>query len=175
VRRIHIGRTNRMRMNKTVRAGRVVAEVAVLCVERKSVRRRNGSSRILQRDVNSFRLSTISSKLLWCLISLSDSARLCPFCPFSPVHPVDDSGEYLRVYMPSIKPDTTMMGPAYLVTTSPYITVAQKLATKRKLSHGSPDVHVNSPASLFRGRMKGCEYARTRVIWGGVAASKGDF
>jgi hypothetical protein len=162
-------------MNRTVNAGLVVAEVAVRCVERKSVSRRKGSSRILQRDVNSFKLSTISSKLLWCLISLSDSTRLCTFCPFSPVHPVDESGEYLRVYMPSIKPDTTMIGPAYLVTASPYITTAQKLATRRKLSHGSPVVHVTSPASLFNGSMKGCEYASTRVIWGGVAASRGDF
>jgi hypothetical protein len=97
-------------------------------------------------------------------MSLSDSARLWLFCPFSPVHPVDESGEYLRVNMPNIKPDTTMMGPAYLVTTSPYMTVAQNVATKRKLSHGSPVVHVNSPANLFNGRMKGCEYARTRVI-----------
>jgi hypothetical protein len=42
----------------------VVAEVAVLWVERKSVKRRNGSSRMLQRDVKSFKLSTISSRLL---------------------------------------------------------------------------------------------------------------
>lgn len=164
-----------MRMNKTVRAGRVVADVAVLWVERKSVRRRKGSKRMLHREVNSFRPSTISSKLLWCLMSLSESAFRWPFCPFSPVHPVEESGEYLRVYMPSIKPDTTMIGPAYLVTTSPYMTIAQKLATKRKLSHGSPDVHVSSPTSLFSGRMNGWEYASTRVICGGVAASRGDF
>lgn len=162
-------------MNSTVNAGLVVADVAVLCVERKSVSRRNGSSRILHRDVNIFKLSTMSSRLLWCFMSLSDSALLWTFCPFSPVHPVDESGEYLRVYMPSIRPDTTMIGPAYLVTASPYMTIAQKLATRRKLSHGSPVVHVNNPTSLFSGRMKGCEYARTRVIWGGVAASKGDF
>jgi hypothetical protein len=77
--------------------------------------------------------------------------------------------------MPSINPDTTIMGPAYLVTASPYMTTAQKLATRRKLSHGSPVVHVTSPANLFRGSMKGCEYASTRVICGGVAASRGDF
>jgi hypothetical protein len=164
-----------MRMNSTVRAGRVVAEVAVLCVDRKSVRRKKGSSKMLQREVKSFRLSTISSKLLWCLMLVSDSTRLCAFCPFSPVHPVDDSGEYLRVYMPSIRPETTMMGPAYLVTASPYRTTAQKVATRRKLSHGSPVVHVTRPANLFRGSMKGCEYASTRVICGGVAASSGDF
>lgn len=79
------------------------------------------------------------------------------------------------MYIPKIKPDTTMMGPAYLVTASPYITTAQKLATNRKLSHGSPVVHVSSPANLFKGSINGCEYASTRVICGGVAASNGDF
>lgn len=175
MRKIHNGKTNKIRMNSTVSAGRVVADVAVLWVERKSVNRKNGSRSMLQRDVNSFRVSTISSKLLWCLMLLSDSTRRCPFCPFSPVHPVEESGEYLRVYIPKIKPDTTMMGPAYLVTTSPYMTTAQKPATKRKLSHGSPVVHVSSPTSLLRGNIKGCEYASTRVICGGVAASSGDF
>lgn len=175
MRPIQSGRTKRMRMNRTVRAGRVVADVAVRCVERKSVSRRKGSRRMLQREVNSFKSSTISSKLLWCLMLLSDSARLCPFWPFSPVHPVDDSGEYLRAYMPKIKLVTTMIGPAYLVTTSPYRTIAQKLATSMKLSHGSAVVHVNSPASLFSGRRNGWEYASTRVICGGVAASSGDF
>ena len=175
MRAIQSGRTNSMRMNSTVSAGRVVADVAVRCVERKSVNCRNGSSSMLQRDVNSLRSSTISSRLLWCLMLLSDSVLLCPFCPFSPVQPVDDSGEYLRAYMPKIKLDTTMIGPAYLVTASPYITTAQKLATSIKLSHGSSVVQVNSPASLFRGSRNGCEYASTRVTCGGVAASSGDF
>lgn len=175
LRAIQSGRTNSIRMKRTVSAGRVVAEVAVRWVERKSVNRKNGSRSILQREVKSFRSSTISSRLLWCLILLSDSARLCPFCPFSPVHPVEDNGEYLRAYMPRIKLDTTMIGPAYLVTASPYMTTAQKLATSRKLSHGSWVVHVNSPANLFSGRRKGCEYARTRVTCGGVAARSGDF
>jgi hypothetical protein len=163
VRTIHIGKTNRIRINKVVRAGRVVADVAVLWVDRKSVNRRKGSSKMLHREVNSFRVSTMSSKLLWCLMLLSDSARLCPFCPFSPVHPVDDSGEYLREYMPIMSPMTTMIGPAYRVTASPYSTIAQKLATRRKLSQASPVVHVKSPASLFNGRRNGCEYASTRV------------
>jgi hypothetical protein len=175
VRTIHSGSTKSIRMNNTVSAGRVVAEVAVLWVERKSVNRRNGSSRILHRDVKSFKLSTISSKLLWWFVLLSDSVRLCPVCPFSPVHPVDESGEYLRVYMPSIKLVTTIIGPAYRVTVSPYMMTAQKPATRRKLSHGSPVVHVKSPANLFNGSKNGCEYARTRVTCGGVAASRGDF
>jgi hypothetical protein len=40
------------RMNMDVNAGRVVAEVAVVCVLKYSVRRRNGSSRTSQRLVN---------------------------------------------------------------------------------------------------------------------------
>lgn len=79
MRRIHNGNTNKMRINSTVSAGRVVADVAVLCVDRKSVNRKNGSRSMLQRDVNSFRLSTISSRLLWCLMLVSDSTRLWPF------------------------------------------------------------------------------------------------
>lgn len=175
MRRIHNGMASRIRMKSMVSAGRVVADVAVRCVERKSVKRRKGSRRILQREVKSLRLSTISSKLLWCLMLVSDSSLLCPLCPFSPVHPVDDSGEYLLVYMPNMRPNTTMSGPAYLVAASPYRTMAQKLATTRKLSHGSPVVHVRSPANLFSGIMNGCEYANTLVICGGVAASSGDF
>jgi hypothetical protein len=162
-------------MKSTVNAGLVVADVAVLWVERKSVRRRKGSNSMLQREVNSLNVSTISSKLLWWAMLLSDSSRLCPFCPFSPVQPVDESGEYLREYMPSIRPATTMIGPAHLVTTSPYNTTAQNPATKRKLAHGSSVVHVKSPTSLVSGKRNGCEYASTRVICGGVATSNGDF
>ena len=58
---------------------------------------------------------------------------------------------------------------------SPYSTKAQKAATTRKLSHGSPLDHVNSPKVLLRGRRKGCENARALVTSGGVAMSKGDF
>lgn len=64
VSRYHTGVRSRMRMRSTVSAGRVVALVAVRCMDKKSVRRRKGSRRILQRDVNSFIVSTISSKLL---------------------------------------------------------------------------------------------------------------
>ena len=58
------GVRRRMRKNNVVKAGRVVADVAVLCVDKKSVRYRKGSSRMLHLDVNSFKVSTISSKLL---------------------------------------------------------------------------------------------------------------
>jgi hypothetical protein len=51
-------------MKRVVRAGLVVADVAVLCVERKSVKLRSGSRRILHLEVKSFKVSTISSKLL---------------------------------------------------------------------------------------------------------------
>jgi hypothetical protein len=175
VKMIHTGVTNSIRMNNVVKAGLVLADVAVLCVERKSVKRNIGSSNILQRDVNSLRVSTISSRLLWCRVLPSDSARLCPFCPFSPVHPVDDSGEYRRAYMPNMRPNTTTNGPAERMTASPYIVIAQNAATSKKLSQGSPVVHVSRPTILLRGRRKGCEYANTRVICGGVATSSGDF
>ena len=172
---IQRGRTNKIRIKRRVSAGRVVADVAVRCVERKSVRRRKGSSRMLHLEVNSFSASTISSKLLWCFRLLSEIALEWPLGPFSPVKEVDDSGEYLRVYMPKIKPITTMTGPAYRVIASPYKTTAQNAATRRKLSHGSPVVHVTNPTNLLNGSRNGCEYASTRVICGGVAASRGDF
>jgi len=106
---------------------------------------------------------------------LSETALEWPFCPFSPVKEVEESGEYLRVYIPKMRAITTMMGPAYRVIASPYSTTAQNPATRRKLSHGSPVVHVNNPTNLFSGKRNGCEYASTRVICGGVAASNGDF
>lgn len=62
----HTGSRQRSRTKNAVRAGRVVAEVAVRWVDRKSVRRRKGSSKMLQRDVKSCRAETISSKDLWC-------------------------------------------------------------------------------------------------------------
>jgi hypothetical protein len=94
VRATHNGVMRRIRMNSVVSAGLVVADVAVLCVDKKSVRRKNGSSKILHRAVNSLSVSTISSKLFWCLV-VSDSALvLAPlFCPFWPAHPVDDKAE----------------------------------------------------------------------------------
>lgn len=179
VRRIQRGVTRRMRIRRVVRAGFVVAEVAVRWVERKSVSSRRGSRRTLQRDVKTLRVSTISSKVFWCFVFVtSESTFLCPFLVlfcFSPVHPVEDNGLYRREYMPNIKPITTTTGPAYLITTSPYKTNAQNAATSKKLSHGSPDVHVNSPASLLSGNRKGCEYANALVICGGVAINRGDF
>ena len=64
VRPTHSGVTSNIRMKRVVKAGRVVADVGVRCVDKKSVRRRNGSSSRLQRVVNSLSVSTISSKLL---------------------------------------------------------------------------------------------------------------
>ena len=75
-RKVHAGVTSRIRRNSDVRAGRVVAEVAVLCVDRKSVNSSRGSSSALHRMVNSFNVSTISSRLFWCLIDPSDISRL---------------------------------------------------------------------------------------------------
>ena len=146
-------------------------------MERKSVNSRSGSKSTLHLDVNSFKESTISSRVFWCFVFVtSDSALLCPFfCPFSPVHPVEESGEYRREYMPSIRAITITTGPAHLITASPYKTIPQKLAKSKKLSQGSPVVHVSKPTSLLRGSRKGCEYANARVICGGVAINNGDF
>ena len=60
---IHTGVMNKILMNRVVRAGLVVADVAVRCVERKSVNKRNGSRRTLHRVVKIVKVSTISSKL----------------------------------------------------------------------------------------------------------------
>lgn len=62
VRTIQKGERNRMRMNKDVRAGRVVADVAVCCVDRKSVNARKGSKSVLHLAVKVDNVSTISSK-----------------------------------------------------------------------------------------------------------------
>jgi hypothetical protein len=51
-------------MKSVVRAGRVVADVGVRWVERKSVSERKGSRSRLQRVVKIRRVSTISSRLL---------------------------------------------------------------------------------------------------------------
>jgi len=106
-----------IRIKSDVRAGRVVADVAVLCVERKSVISSNGPNKILHREVNSLMVSTISSKLFWCRVAcVSDDGFLCR-C-FSPVTPVDDKGEYRLEYMPRINAATTRMGPAYKMMAS---------------------------------------------------------
>ena len=176
VRTIHSGVTRRIRIKRVVRAGLVVAEVAVLWVERKSVSSRSGSKSTLHLDVKTFRVSTISSRVFWCFVFvISESTFLCPFFSFSPVQLVDDRGEYRREYIPSINPITMTIGPAHLITASPYRMTPQNPATSRKLSHGSPLVHVSNPASLLRGSKKGCEYANARVICGGVAINSGDF
>lgn len=85
---IHNGVTNNMRMNKEVKAGRVVADVAVRCVERKSVSWMKGFKMALHREVKTFKVSSISSRLFWCLA--------CPSgleASFSPAQIVDDNGE----------------------------------------------------------------------------------
>lgn len=85
-----MGVKRRMRMNSVVKAGRVVAAVAVVWVLKKSVSRRRGSSRMLQRAVNVCKVSRISSRLFLCL-SWSEPPRLCVFF-FSPVRIVLESG-----------------------------------------------------------------------------------
>lgn len=176
VNRNQTGVTRSILMRRVVRAGLVVADVAVLCVERKSVSWRRGSKSTLHLEVKTLRVSTISSNVFWCFVLvISESAFLCFFVCFSTVKPVDESGEYRLEYIPNIKPMTTTTGPAHLNNMSPYRMIPQNPATSKKLSHGSPLVHVSNPANLFRGRRNGCEYAKALVICGGVAMSNGDF
>jgi Trk K+ transport system NAD-binding subunit len=59
-------------MNMVDRAGLVVADVAVRCVDRKSVNSINGSRSMLHLEVNTVIVSTISSRLFWCLIVPSE-------------------------------------------------------------------------------------------------------
>lgn len=70
---------------------------------------------------------------------------------------------------------TSSIGASHLMSTSPYNVAAQKAERTRKLSQGSPVVHVTRPATLFRGSRNGCEYASALVTCGGVAISRGDF
>ena len=63
VKQIQIGVTNKIRINKVVRAGLVVADVAVRWVDKKSVNCMNGSSNMLHLEVNTVSVSTISSRL----------------------------------------------------------------------------------------------------------------
>jgi len=60
------GEAKNIRTNAIVNAGRVVAEVAVCGVERKSVNSKNGASKMLQRPVKACRVETISSRDLRC-------------------------------------------------------------------------------------------------------------
>ena len=169
VKTIHRGVTSNILISSVVRAGLVVAEVAVLWVDRKSVSSNKGSRSTLHLEVNTFKVSTISSNVFWCFVFvISESSLLCPFFCLSPVQPEDDNGEYLLEYIPKINAITITTGPAYLITTSPYNTTPQKPATNKKLSHGSPLVQVNNPTNLLSGSKNGCEYANALVICGGV-------
>lgn len=111
VKRNHTGVAKSMRMNKVVSAGRVVADVAVCWVERKSVICIIGASSILHLPVKACIVARISSKDLRCCMPDSEDVRLLDFF-FSPVHPVEDRGEYLRKYIPAIRNMTRISGPA---------------------------------------------------------------
>lgn len=76
VRAHQAGEASIMRINRVVRAGWVVADVAVCWVERKSVMRRKGSRRMLHLVVNVWRVARISSRDLRCFICVSEGSRL---------------------------------------------------------------------------------------------------
>ena len=117
--KIQNGVTSKMRMKRVVSAGRVVAEVAVRWVERKSVMIRNGSSSMLHLPVSSCTVSTISSSDLCCgdIPEPSDGCLL--WLNFSPVLLVEESGEYRREYMPRMRKVTRIIGPPYRRISSP--------------------------------------------------------
>jgi hypothetical protein len=85
------GVIRRIRMKRVVRAGRVVAVVGVVWVERKSVRVRKGDSRMLKREVRRVRSSRISSRDLW--LADVEEERLWEGVCFWPVMVVEESGE----------------------------------------------------------------------------------
>ena len=87
-----IGVASEMRTKRVVRAGLVVAEVAVRWMDRKSVRRSIGSRRMLHRVVKVCRAAKISSRDLRCLTCTLACSFWSVFC-FSPVQPVEESGE----------------------------------------------------------------------------------
>ena len=62
VRRYHSGDMSKILRRRVMSEGLVDAVVAVRCVERKSVSRKKGSRRTLQREVKILRVSTISSR-----------------------------------------------------------------------------------------------------------------
>ena len=100
--------------NMLVKAGLVLALVAVVCVLKNSVNRKNGSSSTSHRCVKISSVSKISSKLFLLSLSESDLLRflLCP------VQVVLESGEYRRPYMPAMRTMSTTMGPANRRTSS---------------------------------------------------------
>ena len=183
-----MGVANMIRMISPERGGRVVGEGGAICVDRKSIRSRNGSTRMLHRVMKTRMVSTISSRLLLCdTVVFSTAAatleldlelelelELESALPARRARPDVAKGEYRREYRPRIKPATTTTGPAQRMTASPYKEMVQKPARNKKLCHGSPVLQVKRPASTFNGTMKGCEKASARVTTGGVATRSGE-
>lgn len=58
----------RSRMKRAVRAGEVVEDVAVIWVDRKSVRARKGARRRLERWFRVVRVCKMESRDLWCRV-----------------------------------------------------------------------------------------------------------
>lgn len=89
-------------------------------MDRKSVRLRKGPKRMLQRAVNSCKVSTISSKVLWLEVEEPDDSGLSPLDGLlSPVFVVEDKGEYRREYMPKMSVRTIKTGLAKRMTSLP--------------------------------------------------------
>lgn len=122
----HRGVMARARSPRVTSAGAVVAEVGVRPTERNVVNEYNGSKKIFNLAVNVCKVSNISS---------SDGC----------------TSSFLNLLrnIPTANANTITTLPPYLTSTSPYSTTAQNAATSKKLSQGSPLVHVNKPMTLF--------------------------
>lgn len=140
VRPNQMGVMARRRRKSAVRAGDVVEDVAVIWVERKSVRARKGARRRLERWVRVVRVCRIESRDLWCLVGAAfcwvevlEGERLWE--DFEGVSSEEfrewvveldegfvklvESEEKRRLYIPRTSPTAASSGPSHRMTTSP--------------------------------------------------------
>ena len=111
VRASHRGVRARILRKSVVSAGRVLAEVAVVCVLKYSVNVTKGSRRISQFSVNVYRVCRISSRDLRC--GGCEPARFLEFLLVVLVsdHTVLERGLYLLPHIPSTNAVTRTSGP----------------------------------------------------------------
>lgn len=118
------GVTSRIRINRAVSAGRVVAFVALFGVESKFSRVKHGLKNSSILAFNVFRVARISSSVV-----------------------VFGASRYRLRNMPAMMRTTPRRLPAVRRRRSPYRPMPQKSATRRKDSHGSGEVQVRRPRS----------------------------
>lgn len=148
----HAGVTRRMRMNSAVSAGRVVAAVAEVGVERIFSSVRHGEKNNSMRALSVFRVCRISSSVV-----------------------VVGPSRYRRRNIPAMIRITARRLPAHCSARSPYNPIAQNAATRRNDSQGSFVVQVSRPISQFSVSSHEYDLLSACVTLGGVATSSGDF